>query len=284
MPIEGGVVLRGRGRLKNALDRLFSEYHRREFVHPDPLEFLYAYSRTHDREIAALVASSLAYGRVRQILKSVGSVLEVLGPSPRSFLLRADRRTLLRSFKGFTHRFTKGRELADLLWRARAIIQRHGSLGKFFARSFPPESETVLPALSAFAAELTGGRPSSLIPDPERGSACKRLHLFLRWLVRSDAVDPGGWTAVPPRALIVPLDTHMYRIGKELGFTRRASADLRAALEITAAFRALSPEDPVKYDFALTRLGIRSDTDMERFFLEAGAGGRAGASRSRRPR
>ena len=107
-------------------------------------------------------------------------------------------------------------------------------------------------------------RPSSsLLPDPDRGSACKRLHLFLKWMVRVDAVDPGGWTVLPPSALVVPVDTHMHRIGLALGLTERGQADIRTALEMTEAFSLVRPDDPVRYDFALTRFGIRPDLDME---------------------
>ncbi len=95
-----------------------------------------------------------------------------------------------------------------------------------------------------------------LLPSPGKGSACKRLNLFLRWMVRSDDVDPGGWSGVDAGKLIVPLDTHMHRMGLEVGLTRRKQADMQAALEVTRAFRTIAPEDPVRYDFALTRLGI----------------------------
>ena len=100
------------------------------------------------------------------------------------------------------------------------------------------------------------------MPWPSRGSACKRLNLYLRWMIRSDEVDPGGWSGVHPRKLIVPLDTHMHRIGREWGFTRRKAADMKTALEITEAFRSINELDPVKYDFALTRTGIRKDVKL----------------------
>lgn len=109
-----------------------------------------------------------------------------------------------------------------------------------------------------------------LLPDPAQGSACKRLHLYLRWMVRNDAVDPGCWRHVAPNVLVVPLDTHMHRIARALGLTRRKQADARAAAEITAAFRTIAPTDPVRYDFALTRLGIRRDTALSDFLCAFG--------------
>jgi uncharacterized protein (TIGR02757 family) len=166
--------------------------------------------------------------------------------------------TLDAAFAGFKHRFTTGEEVAALVRAAAGLQERHGTLGARFASLVDPGDETVVPALGQFVRELGGGAcdGSSLLPVPERGSACKRLHLFLRWMVRKDEVDPGGWVGVPRSKLVVPLDTHMHRIGRALGFTRRRQADLKAALEITEAFRQVDPEDPVKYDFAIIRLGV----------------------------
>jgi len=237
-------------------------------VHPDPLEFLYDYQDTRDREVVALMASALAYGRVTQILKSVSSLLEKFGPSPFAFLMHATLKNLLSNLQDFKHRFTTGEEIAYMLWGAKKVIQKHGSLCLCFAGGLDKHHDTVLPALSTFAKTLNGHSTRHclfLIPDPERGSACKRLHLFLRWMVRCDNVDPGGWQTVPASKLIVPVDTHMHRIGRHLKLTRRKQADLRTALDMTYAFRQISPEDPVRYDFVLTRLGIRNDTDSNFF-------------------
>jgi len=250
------------------LNELYNRYHHRKFVHPDPLEFLYQYQDIRDREVVALLASALAYGRVAQILNSVSSLLEKLGPSPFAFLMRAPRKTLRSDLHDFKHRFTTGEEIADILWGAKKVIREYGSLGRCFAGGMDKHHDNVLPALSTFAKSLNGHGTSQykfLIPDPERGSACKRLHLFLRWMVRCDNVDPGGWHMVPASKLIVPVDTHMLRIGRHLKLTKRNQADLKTALDITSAFRRITPEDPVRYDFVLTRLGIRNDTDSNFF-------------------
>ena len=253
------------------LDELYALYNCREFVHPDPLEFLYDYRNLQDREVVALIASCLAYGRVAQILKSVSSALERMGPSPFTFLLDASRRCLLTAFEGFKHRFTTGEELAIMLWGARRVIERYGSLYDCFMAGFEHGDNTVIPALSNFAGEMNRSFPGGrcyLLPSPDGGSACKRLNLFLRWMVRQDRVDPGGWSAVPASKLIVPLDTHMHRIGLSLELTKRKQPNLRTALDLTRAFRRMAPEDPVRYDFALTRLGIRDDTDLQGFLSE----------------
>ncbi|MBN1345557.1 MAG: TIGR02757 family protein [Phycisphaerae bacterium] len=249
---------------KDWLDEIFGRYHRRELVHPDPLEFLYRYAAPSDREIVALIASSLAYGRVARILKSVSSVLDRMSPSPTRFLERSSDETLHRTFADFKHRFTTGDDLADMLGGVKRAVARHGSLHHCFRSCRRAEDDTVLPALARLVDELGGsGRQGafSLLPSPAAGSACKRLNLFMRWMVRRDDVDPGGWDEVPASCLVVPLDTHMFKICRSLRLTRRRQPDLRAAVEITEAFRKIVPEDPVRYDFALTRIGIREETE-----------------------
>jgi len=263
----------GLGKRRQALEDLYGKYNRREYVHPDPLEFLYNYDDPRDREIVGLVASSLAYGRVRQILRSVASVLDRMA-SPAKYLAGSTREGLEGTFAGFKHRFTTGRELALMLAGAKGAIERYGSLEACFASGMKDGDETVLPALREFAGQLNtlcGCGARSLVPEAGAGSACKRLNLYLRWMARRDEVDPGGWESVPARMLIVPVDTHMYRLCGALGMTRRKAADMRAALEITACFREIAPEDPVKYDFALTRLGIRSECDPRKFLECCGA-------------
>ncbi|MEW6669852.1 MAG: TIGR02757 family protein [Thermodesulfobacteriota bacterium] len=252
-------------RERERLEGLFARYHRRDLVDPDPLVFLYDYGDLRDREIAGLIASSLAYGRVRQIMASVASALAPMGPSPFRFLMESTGADLDGVYRHFRHRFTSGRDMVFLLKGARGAIEEHGSLHACFCKGLGPEDETVLTALSAFVAAFrpcTGECRKGFLPSPDEGSACKRWHLFLRWMVRRDEVDPGGWSGVPASKLVVPLDTHMHRIGLELGLTRRRQADQEAALEMTRAFREISPEDPVRYDFVLTRIGIRKDVKM----------------------
>ncbi len=253
---------------RERLDELYSLYNRRAYVRPDPVEFLYDYPDLRDRELVGLIASSLAYGRVNQIVKSVSSVLKRMDHSPFSFLQESSRKHLFSTFSDFQHRFTTGDEVASMLWGSKHVIGRYGSLYACFLDGLSDDEATILPALSAFVREIKAVSPASrnsTLPSPRRGSACKRLNLFLRWMVRQDEVDPGGWTKVPVSKLIVPLDTHMHRICSLLNCTRRKQADMRTAIQITDSFRTIAPEDPVRYDFALTRLGIRSDTDLDAF-------------------
>ena len=245
--------------LVSQLETLYRDYTKREYVDPDPLMFLYEYDNPADREIAALIASSLAYGRVRQILQSIRKVLAVMGQSPFSFAAEGSERQFHRFFADFRHRFTTGEDIALLMCGVKKALGTHGSLQQTFLSHYSDSDETLLPALTGFSHELCCFFPehaSYLLPSPEKGSACKRANLMLRWLVRTDEVDPGGWDRVPKSKLLIPLDTHMFRIAEELGLCSRSSANLNAALETTRAFAGFAPEDPVKYDFALTRFGI----------------------------
>lgn len=218
-----------------------------------------------DREVAALVASGLAYGRVNQILKSVKRALSPMGESPRTYIESRSRFEMERDFSFFKHRFTGGKDLVDLLRGMRELCLSHGDLQSAFL-SGDRDCRTYVPTLDGFLEELgqcsgAAGK-NSLICRPSDGSACKRHWLFLKWMVRFDAVDPGGWDRCDPARLVIPLDTHMHRIGLALGFTKRKSADLKAALEVTEAFAALFPKDPTRCDFALTRFGIRGDLEI----------------------
>ena len=257
------------------LEGLYRDLNRRRYVHPDPLEFLYEYDDPADRQVVALVASSLAYGRVKQILRSVAAVLAVLGPQPARSLAEMSPSRLRRAMAGFKHRFSTGEHVAALLLGAKRVMRQFGSLQACFSRGLGADDDTVLPALRQFAgriAEAARGQCHHLLPDPACRSACKRLNLMLRWLVRRDDVDPGGWTCVGPEKLIVPLDTHMHKIALALGMTGRRGADMRTALEVTAAFREICPGDPVRYDFALTRLGIRDDLPLSAFLARCASG------------
>ena len=253
---------------KPHLERLYGLYNSRKWVHPDPLEFLYNYSELRDIEIAGLIASSLAYGRVAQILKSVSSVLEKMGTSPHDFLLSVTPSSLERLYSDFKHRFTTGDELARMLIGARSVIKQYGSLHGCFLSGYSDQDDTVLNGLSFLVNELgkkSKGQKNTLLALPEKGSACKRWNLYLRWMVRTDRVDPGGWTGICPSRLIIPLDTHMHRICLLMGLTKQKNAGMRMALEITDSFKKIEPKDPVRYDFALTRLGIRADADLDAF-------------------
>lgn len=249
--------------LRSALDKVYDRFNRPEFIDPDPLALVRIYPDPADREVVGLLAAGLAYGRVRSILNSLDRLLPELGPSPATFVDVSPPRTLLRVTHGFRHRWTSGEDVTELLLGVRSVRRAHGSLQACFLAGLREDESDGRAGLAHLVDELRrGGGPCRLLADPRGGSACKRLHLFLRWMVRKDAVDPGGWTAVPASLLVVPLDTHMHRVGLALGFTDRKQADGRTALEITQGFRQVCPDDPARYDFALTRPGIRDGFDM----------------------
>jgi len=256
----------------NNLCELYEMYNKRDFVHPDPLEFLYNYDDPEDREIVGIIASCFAYGSVWQILKTVRAIMERID-SPKQFLMTVSHSTLLDIFRECKYRFTTGEELATMLFGVKRVIEDFGSLQECFLQGYDTKHENILNGATFLVRELSSvfnGRPRSLLPSPQAGSACKRINLFLRWMVRNDAVDPGGWDKVCRSKLIIPMDVHMGRICRSLKLTSRKQSDLKAALEVTEAFRKIEPADPVRYDFCLTRLGIRDDLTPDTFLKGCG--------------
>jgi len=250
--------------LGSQLRDLYGKYNDRKYVHPDPLEFLYNYPELKDREVAGLIAALLAYGRVAQILKSVSAVLDFIG-EPFNYLKNSTKKVIYNDFKCFKHRFTTGEDISSLLFSIKEILIDYGSLNNCFHKGFDKNSETILPALRDFIkkfGEKIDNNYNSLLSIPEGSSAFKRFNLYLRWMVRKDNVDPGGWTGIPASKLIIPLDVHMYRICCGLNFTKRKQADIKSALIITNGFRSFSQDDPVMFDFSLTRLGMTKDDSL----------------------
>jgi uncharacterized protein (TIGR02757 family) len=255
--------------IRDCLEKLYARYNRRGFIGSDPLQFVYEYPNPADMEVVALLAAALAYGRVQQIQKSLVDLLRCMGESPYAFVRdfgKAERKTLT----DFKHRFTTGRDISDLLWLLRNVFEQRGSIEKYFLLGYSEDDENIIPALSKFCDSLRenyigehNGRISRglkyLLTSPTVGSACKRLNLFLRWMVRRDDVDLGLWKSVDKAKLIIPVDVHMARLCGILGFHNRETVSLSTALEITKCFSKIEPSDPVKYDFALTRVGIVED-------------------------
>lgn len=262
--------------IKTVLDRLY-EARSPQHLANDPLSFCHRYPDPADREVAAVIASAFAYGNVAIILRTLGSIFAELGPSPRRYVEHFEPKQGLRTFSGFKHRFNDGRDLCALLWAIRLMIEQAGSVEAFFLRGQEAGAEDVTVALNGYSAAVlsqdycpvfgTNAIPANsyfpfLFPAPVSGSACKRLCMFLRWVVRPvDDIDLGLWQGISTAQLVIPVDTHIQRISGYLGFTRRKSADWRMAREITAALRQFDPADPVKYDFSLAHLGISAGCD-----------------------
>ena len=258
-------------KLKSTLDRLY-ETRSKSHLANDPLSFCHRFQKPEDQEIAGLIASAFAYGNVKIILRNLGQIFGHIGASPRSFVETFAPERGAELFFGFKHRFNDGRDLCALLYAIRLMIEESGSIEKFFCQGFDPQKDDLSEALEKFTSAVLAfdytpvfGAPSApknsyfrfLFPSPDSGSACKRLCMYLRWMVRpADGIDLGIWKTVPPSKLIIPVDAHIQRICRLLGFTARKQADWRMAREITAALRDLSPEDPVRYDFSICHLGI----------------------------
>jgi uncharacterized protein (TIGR02757 family) len=245
--------------LKPALDRLYASYNHAAVI-ADPVECVRRYAAVEDREVVAFLAAGLAFGRVASVNQSVERVLDVLGPSPAAFVrgFRAGRDG--RALEGFVHRWTRGREIVHLVLVLQRMLREAGSIEQWFVGGWDATEPDVTGAIESFSRRaLDTGLDGAayFFPRPSGGSACKRMNLFLRWMVRHDAVDPGGWTAVRPAQLVVPLDTHVVRVGQCLGLTRYTAAGWRMAHEITASLRAVDAGDPVKYDFALCHVGMQ---------------------------
>lgn len=262
--------------LKPLLDNLYAARSPRHLAN-DPLSFCHRYADPADREVVGLIAASFAYGNVKIILRTLEGIFAALGPSPRRYAETFDPAAGLSTFAGFKHRFNDGRDLCALLLAIRTMLAQADAIGRFFSALDDPAAEDITPGLTAFSAAVLAfdytavfGTPAPpadsyfpfLFPSPASGSACKRLCMYLRWMARpADGIDLGLWPGVSPARLVVPVDAHIQRIGKFLGFSSRRQADWRMAREITAALRRLDPDDPVKYDFSLCHLGISEGCD-----------------------
>lgn len=248
-----------------------------EHLGNDPLSFCHRYPDPADREVAAVIASSFAYGNVKIILRTLETIFAELGGSPRRYIDNFEPLAGLRTFSGLRHRFNDGRDLSALLWGLRQILEQSGTVQAFFLRGYNNADDDLTVALNRYSEAVLALDYSSVFgerhippdsyfpfffPAPRSGSACKRLCMMLRWLVRpADGIDLGLWGGVSPAQLIIPVDTHISRISRYLSLTRRKSADWRMAQEITASLRNYDPSDPVKYDFSLAHVGISDGCD-----------------------
>lgn len=252
--------------LKAILDATYADYHSHRYRDSDPVRFVHEFEDPGDREIVAFLSALLAYGNVKVILGSVARVLSTLGPSPRAAVLEGR----LAECAAFRHRWTSHEDLRVVGHWLRECLLRHGSLDRFFeekcagtgmkerlSRFVDALWSLPLPPHAARAAARRGRALRYLIPDPRRGSACKRLNLFLRWMVRpADGIDFGIWRSVQPRELVLPVDVHLLRTLRRLGWTRTRAATWDVAEQATRRLRKLCPEDPVRYDFSLCHLGM----------------------------
>jgi uncharacterized protein (TIGR02757 family) len=254
--------------LARRLDALYHDYNREDSA-SDPIQKVRPFTDPADREIAGFCAAALAFGRVASVLNSIDTLFSFLGGTPAEFVRHFTPEAAPRAMRMMVHRWIRGDDLIALLWMLRQMIERSGSIERFFVEGLNADDEDIGPSLDSFSTRSLaldmrrayGRQPRRpgvcyFFPRPSAGSACKRLNLFLRWMVRRDHVDLGVWTRVPPSKLIVPLDTHVIRLGRCLQLTRYTSPGWRMAADITATLRALSPNDPVSFDFSLCHVGM----------------------------
>jgi uncharacterized protein (TIGR02757 family) len=275
--------------LKATLDRLYGAFNYPDSA-ADPIQIVRRFEAPEDREVAGFIASALAFGRVGSVLQSIERVLAVTGPRPAAFVRAFEPGRQGRELEPIVHRWTRGIDLSALLWILRKMLEQSGSVEGFFLEGHSHAAEDVGPGLDSFSTRALAmnlkavyggsrkgtarqsratGKPALppnravsrvgvgyFFPRPSNGSACKRLNLFLRWMVRHDGLDLGVWTRVAPSQLIVPLDTHIIRVGRCLKLTRYASPGWAMARDITTSLRRLDPDDPVRYDYALCHMSM----------------------------
>jgi uncharacterized protein (TIGR02757 family) len=253
--------------LKASLDAIYAAYHHPSFLRLDPLQYVHGFSGKQNREIAGLLCSALAYGRVEQIIKSIEKVLRITGDDIFQFCATVPLIEKIKQFSLIKHRFNDGTDIAVLLESCARVIRRYGSLEALFLAGLSESDNTIKPGLDKFVLSLRAiagtilkNRQSSMyffLPMPGSGSTCKRLNMFLRWMVRkNDGIDLGLWAGVPASKLVMPVDTHIAAVSAGMGITKRKTVDWNMAEEITAAMRTMYPGDPVRCDFSLCRAGM----------------------------
>jgi uncharacterized protein (TIGR02757 family) len=253
---------------KKYLDQLYSNLDQR-YIHTDPLHLVKQFDHPHDQEIAAVIMSSLAFGQVQQINKAGEKAFELMNFSPREFVESMDTEKELKKWKAFYYRMVRHSDMLRLLYALHGILKYHPTLGGWVASHYKNEDEDLGITWARCVNEIKdtdaknwkwrrsrGVGFNHLVPDPSKKSACKRANLLLRWMVRRDAVDLGLWNQLPKEKLVMPVDTHIARIAFNIGLSERTDLSWKNANEITSRLKQLDPADPVKYDFALCRLGI----------------------------
>jgi len=255
-------------RLGHALDRLYESFSK-EYLAGDPVIVPHEFSRNKDIEVTGFIAALFSYGKVSLFLPRIRQIISSLEKSPYDFLVKASETKIdqILELKGFYYRFQKEEDLRLLLKSISLVLKEHGSLENLFMKGFAESDQNVAPAIGLFLKEFHNlayrahkkkslpGSFKHLLPEPGPG-AMKRVNMFLRWMVRKDQVDFGIWKKIKTSQLLIPLDVHIKRLAGYFGLSHRKSSDLKTSIEITESLKMLDPLDPVKYDFALTRLGM----------------------------
>ncbi len=273
MTIQNPALFRPVPSLRRFLDTLYRQCDIRACINGDPIEFPHRYTEPRDIETAGLIAAVLAYGRVDLFKQVIKRILHRMGQSPAAFLADFSLRRDAKLFSGIYYRFNTTDDIVLFLHALHRIMKNHGSIENAFCRHMRPDASTVEDALAGFVAEVHAAAEtkesrsrgfSQFFPSPANGSACKRLNLYLRWMVRQAAPDFGIWRGIRADQLVIPLDLHISRIGRCFGLTTRKSDDWKTAVEITGSLKRFDPDDPLKYDFALCHLGITQECRVDK--------------------
>ena len=248
--------------LKDFLDEKVEQYNQPGFIVNDPISIPHRFSKKQDIEISGFFAAILAWGQRKTIINKCLELFQFMDNAPHDFLLHHQEPDL-KAFLNFKHRTFNEVDTLYFIHFLSWFYRRHESLEEAFliGQTGKPEAmESILIQFHQFFFSLADspGRTNKHIATPARKAACKRINMYLRWMVRSDdkGVDFGLWTKIKPSQLICPCDLHVDRVGRKLGLITRKQTDWQTALELTQRLRELDPEDPVKYDFALFGLGI----------------------------
>lgn len=248
--------------LKEKLEAHYLNY-RQKFSSKDPVWILHRFSDERDIELIGLITAAFAYGSVDQINRFINELLLKTGNNPYEFTINFSKRKDKKHLEGLYYRFNSHVDLLDMFSSLNKVIVKQGSLKNLFLSKYEASHTNIIPALSGFTSELNNNIPGTegryyhyLFSNPVNNSTCKRMNLFLRWMVRKDDIDTGLWSDIPASKLIMPVDTHIARISNKLKLVNRKSIDLKFAIELTERLKEFDPVDPVKYDFALCHIGI----------------------------
>lgn len=242
------------------LESLHDKFNNEEFIAEDPISVPHAFVRKEDREVAGLLASTIAWGNRRAIVRSAHRMMHYMDNSPFDFVVNASEGEI-KSLESYVHRTFNGHDFQDFVLAMRHIIAGWGGIGDYFEQRYR-EYGDLRPVLSAFRRDFHAiphdKHSEKHLSSIDRGAACKRLCMYLRWMVRYDdrGVDFGLWRDIPMSALYMPLDIHTGRMGRGLGLLTRRQDDWRAVEELTATLREFNAEDPVRYDYSLFGVGI----------------------------
>lgn len=253
--------------LKELLDDLAERYNRPDFIADDPVSVPHLFTEREDIEIAGFLAATIAWGNRKSIVRNARRMMALMGDEPARFVREADDAELF-CVGNFVHRTFNGGDLLFFLRSLRRIGERYGGIGAFFELAYGQcgdMREVLARFREVFFEPEHAPRVEKHLSSIAKKAACKRLNMYLRWMVRDDGrgVDFGLWRAIPPSALYLPLDVHSAAVGRELGLLKRRQNDWTAVEEITSALRRFDPSDPVRYDFALFGAGVNRVIVME---------------------